>query len=95
VVETHVSTEKQIQKANTNHLVTNLLSSTRIIDVGELRISRATLSPKSGERYLIYLPMNRNYLWRALHDTNIKVRVYIEIPEGVLKKVSQGDIQMK
>jgi hypothetical protein len=64
----------------------------RIIDVGEVHISRTTLGKKSGERYLIYLPMNRNYLWKNLHDLNVKVRVYIEIPEDILKKISQEGV---
>jgi hypothetical protein len=33
--------------------------------------------------------MNRNYLWRLLHNANAKVRIYIEIPEGVLKNIGQ------
>jgi hypothetical protein len=57
----------------------------RFIDVGELRISRTSLGKKrAGERYLIYLPLNRNYLWRALHERGAKVRVFIEIPSGAL-----------
>jgi hypothetical protein len=61
----------------------------RIIDVGELQISKTTLGKRGGDRYLIYLPMNRNYLWRLLHNANAKVRIYIEIPEGVLKNIGQ------
>jgi hypothetical protein len=67
----------------------------RIVDVGEVNISRTTLGKKHGERYLIYLPMNRNYLWKTLHELNAKVRVYIEIPEDVLKKLDIGNIQTK
>ena len=33
------------------------------------------------DRYLIYLPINLNYLWRELHERKLKVRVYIEIPD--------------
>jgi len=33
------------------------------------------------DRYLVYLPISLNYLWKELHDKGIKVRVYIEIPE--------------
>jgi hypothetical protein len=52
-----------------------------VVDVGELRISKTSLGVKRrGERYLIYLPINRNYLWKVLHDKKIKVRIYIEIP---------------
>ena len=32
-------------------------------------------------RFLIYLPTTLNYLWKELHAKNVKVRVYIEIPE--------------
>ncbi len=31
------------------------------------------------DRYLVYLPVNLNYLWKELHER--KVKVYIEIPE--------------
>jgi hypothetical protein len=61
----------------------------RVIDAGELQISKTTLGRRGGDRYLIYLPMNRNYLWRLLHDANAKVRVYLEVPEDVLKNMSQ------
>jgi|GEM_PF-6967438 len=33
------------------------------------------------DRYLVYLPVSLNYLWRELHSKKVKVRVYIEIPE--------------
>jgi len=64
-----------------------------LVDVGEVRIARA--SPHLGgvpgkERYIIYLPMNRSYLWRVLHDTGEKVRVYVEIPERLKAKLSKG-----
>jgi hypothetical protein len=62
-----------------------------LIDAGELRVSKTSLGKKRpGERYLIYLPLNRNYLWRALHESGVKVRVFIEIPEGVLKESKEG-----
>jgi hypothetical protein len=65
------------------HLATLVIATlgSKIIDVGELRISKTTLGKRGGDRFLIYLPMNRNYLWRLLHDLNTKVRVYIEIPK--------------
>lgn len=63
----------------------------RFIDVGELRISRTSLGKKRvGERYLIYLPLNRNYLWRVLHEKGAKVRVFIEIPEGAVEEDVSG-----
>ncbi len=33
------------------------------------------------DRYLIYLPVSLNYLWKELHSGKVRVRVYIEIPE--------------
>jgi hypothetical protein len=93
--EMHVSIDKRVQKVDTNPLVTNLLSSSRIIDVGEIRIARATQDAKRGGRYLIYLPTTRSYLWRVLHELGVKVRVYIEVPEDALKKLSQEGVQMK
>lgn len=33
------------------------------------------------DRYLVYLPVSLNYLWKKLHSKKVKVRVYIEIPE--------------
>jgi hypothetical protein len=67
----------------------------RLIDVGEIHITRTTLGKKQGERYLIYLPTNRNYVWKLLHDLGVKVRVYIEIPEDVLEKVGREGMQMR
>jgi len=53
-----------------------------VIDAGELRISktRYRIGNKLEDRFLIYLPVNRNYLWRILHDKKIKIRLFIEIP---------------
>ncbi|MCC6014246.1 MAG: hypothetical protein LM564_00905 [Desulfurococcaceae archaeon] len=51
-----------------------------VVDVGELRISKTTLGKRGGERFLIYLPLNRNYLWRELYERRVKVRIFIEIP---------------
>jgi hypothetical protein len=61
-----------------------------VVDVGELRISRTTLGKRGGERYLIYLPLNRNYLWRELYERRVRVRVFIEIPEVVSKSSGEG-----
>jgi hypothetical protein len=58
-----------------------------LIDAGELRIAKTSLGKKrTGDRYLIYLPLNRNYLWGAIHEKRVKVRVYIEIPSEGLKR---------
>jgi len=83
-----VSRESRTSKLCLPTLVVSA-SSLRVIDAGELRISRTTLGKRGGDRYLIYLPMNRNYLWRLLHNANAKVRIYIEIPEDVLKNIGQ------
>jgi hypothetical protein len=53
-----------------------------IIDVGEVHISRTSLGRgKPEKRYLVYLPLSRNYLWKALYERGRKVRVYIEVVE--------------
>ncbi|MEM1644144.1 MAG: hypothetical protein QXV30_04365 [Desulfurococcaceae archaeon] len=46
-----------------------------LIDVGERRIARVG---SKKERYLIYLPLERNYIWRKLWELG-KIRVYIEV----------------
>jgi hypothetical protein len=55
----------------------------KLIDVGEIRISRTSLGKRGGERYVVYLPLARSYLWRQLHELDVKVRLYIELPEGI------------
>jgi hypothetical protein len=67
-----------------DELVEQLLKA-RVIDAGQLKVSKSSLGPNKGPRFLIYLPTNRNYLWQALHASGHKVRVYIELPEGLLK----------
>jgi hypothetical protein len=60
------------------------------LDLGELSISRTSIGkgrPDEG-RYLIYLPKSRAYLWRVLHDSKIKVRIFVQLPEGFLEKAS-------
>jgi hypothetical protein len=67
-----------------NSVVVGVLSQ-RLIDAGELHVSRTSLGKnRTGNRYLIYLPLNRNYLWRLLHEKKVKVRVFIEVPSEVL-----------
>lgn len=46
-----------------------------LIDVGERGIARVG---SKKERYLIYLPTERNYIWRKLWESG-KIRVYIEV----------------
>jgi hypothetical protein len=73
-----------------NNITVNLLSQ-GLIDAGELRITVTTLGRKiPGKRYLIYLPMNRNYIWEVLHEKNVKVRVFIEIPSEALRNEAGG-----
>ncbi len=50
------------------------------IDVGELKISRTAIV-KGKPRYLIYLPVRRNYLWEELYNKRVRVRVYLELVE--------------
>jgi hypothetical protein len=60
---------------------------TDLIDVGEVRISRATPNGVRGRpRFYIHLPMSRNYIWDHLNKTGLKVRVYIELPQELLEK---------
>jgi hypothetical protein len=68
-----------------NELTMDLLQK-NVVDCGMLYVSRtSTGTKKPGERYVIYLPMNRNYLWRALHNSKFKVKVLIELPENLTK----------
>jgi hypothetical protein len=63
---------------------------TNLIDIGEVKIARATTrlgGVEGRERYLIYLPTSRAYLWRALHDMGGRVRVWIEIPQKLKAKL--------
>jgi len=51
-----------------------------VIDVGELRISRTTPNKAFGKaRYVIYLPLSRNYLWKEFHQKRVRFRVFLEI----------------
>jgi len=69
-------------------LVVNELLRNRLIDVGEVKVSRATLTGVRGKpRFFIHLPMARNYIWEHLNKTGLKVRVYIELPQELLEKV--------
>jgi hypothetical protein len=53
----------------------------RVVDVGEVKITRTTLGKRGGSRYLVYLPTTRNYLWEELRARNSKVRLFIELPK--------------
>jgi hypothetical protein len=55
----------------------------KFLDCGDLHVSKTSLGVRrSGNRYLIYLPANRNYLWEMLHSSKVKVRIFVELPEG-------------
>jgi hypothetical protein len=54
----------------------------KYIDVGELRVSRTTPDKARGKaRYVLYLPLSRNYLWEKLYESKAVVRVYFEVVE--------------
>jgi hypothetical protein len=36
---------------------------------------------KAGNRYLVYLPVELNAIWRELHEKKVELNVIIEIPE--------------
>jgi hypothetical protein len=62
-----------------------------VVDCGKLYVSKTSLGAKrSGERYLIYLPISRNYLWKIIHDSRIKVTVFLQLPENLLKDSQKG-----
>jgi hypothetical protein len=63
--------------------ILDLLSSGRFLDCGELFITKTTMGKRrQGERFLIYLPGNRAYLWKELNERRAKVRVYLELQEN-------------
>lgn len=42
----------------------------KVLDVGQTKMARL-----SENRFVIYLPTNRNYLWQALHKKKVRVRI--------------------
>lgn len=55
----------------------------KVIDVGEVRVSRTTPDKARGKpRYVIYLPTQRNYLWEELWRGRVRVILYMEVVEG-------------
>ncbi|MFP3491768.1 MAG: hypothetical protein RXN86_03235 [Vulcanisaeta sp.] len=51
-----------------------------LILLGPKKITRMTTNPEK-ERYLIYLPLELNDLWREVYQNGEKVyKVYIEVP---------------
>ena len=54
--------------------VIDILKSRRLIPLGPRKISRL------GEgRYVVYLPIELNYIWKELNERDVKVKVYIEL----------------
>jgi len=53
-----------------------LLKSRKIIPLMRKKISRL-----SETRYVIYLPVEMNELWKEIHDSKKKVNIYIEIAD--------------
>ena len=51
-----------------------LLKSRKLLPLGSRRISKL-----DNDRYVVYLPIELNDLWKELNETKVKVRVYIEI----------------
>ena len=54
----------------------DFLKSRRIIPIGLRRISKLGYN-----RYVIYLPIELNYLWTELNQSRTRIKVYIEIEE--------------
>ena len=50
-----------------------------LIPLGPKKITRMTTNPEK-ERYLIYLPLELNDLWREVYQSGKKIKVYIEVP---------------
>jgi len=49
-----------------------------LIPLGPKKITRMSNNPDR-ERYLIYLPSELNDLWREVHESGKKIKIYIEI----------------
>jgi hypothetical protein len=51
-----------------------------LIPLGPRKVTRMTRKPEK-ERYLVYLPLELNDLWREVYESGKKIKIYIEIPE--------------
>jgi len=49
-----------------------------LIPLGPKRITRMSSKPEQ-ERYLIYLPVELNDLWKEIYESGKKIKVYIEV----------------
>jgi len=66
-----------------------MIESNRIIDVGERNVVMATKDYGRGKpRFILNLPTTRNDLWELLWRYKVPIKVFIEIPEDALKKIS-------
>ena len=60
----------------------------KLLDLGEVRVARASPNAVRGKpRFLIYLPVNRNYVWQWLHESGARIRLFAELPEDLAKKL--------
>jgi hypothetical protein len=75
-LDNEVSHSTSVEVRDVDELVKRLLSDD-LIDVGEVKITRTNF--RDGSRYLVYLPMARNYLWEALHSSKCKVRLFMQV----------------
>jgi len=73
-------------------IVKELFAGSRLIDLGEVRVTRASLNAVRGKpRYLIYLPVSRNYVWKALNEAGVKIRLFAELPQDLATKLKATD----
>ena len=68
-----------------NDLYIEVIRRSRVIDVGERRISRVVREFRGRSRFVIYLPTTRNGVWEILWSRRVPIKVFIEIPEGAIK----------
>jgi hypothetical protein len=69
-----------------SELYVEVIRRSRVIDVGERRISRVVREFRGKSRFVIYLPTTRNDVWMFLWERKIPVKIFIEIPEGAIEK---------
>jgi hypothetical protein len=56
-------------------MASSLLKQVKTIPMAGRRITKA------GSRYLVYLPVELNDIWRELHEKKVELNVIIEVPE--------------
>jgi hypothetical protein len=67
-------------------LYIEVIKRSKVLDLGLKRISRTVRNYKGQPRFVIYLPITRNYIWGFLWERKIPVKVFLEIPEGAIKE---------